>query len=57
MFLERCPACGTKGKMWNEDPEVFVCPRCSTYFSKFGVLMDAHTDGETEGNPSNMLLS
>jgi hypothetical protein len=40
MFSDRCPLCGTTGKVWNRDPEVFVCPNCSSFYSKFGLVME-----------------
>ncbi len=39
-----CPTCGTSGKLWNREPEAFVCPKCSTFFSKFGVLLEPDED-------------
>ncbi|MBL7206222.1 MAG: hypothetical protein ISS36_01335 [Candidatus Aenigmarchaeota archaeon] len=38
MFNNNCPFCGTKGKNWETDPDVFRCPQCSSIFSKFGVV-------------------
>jgi len=48
MFHDKCPACGTKGRVWNDDPEVFICPNCSAYFSKFGILADMGNDADTD---------
>jgi DNA-directed RNA polymerase subunit RPC12/RpoP len=39
-FGYKCPACGTHGKLWNKEPEAFVCPKCSTFFSQFGVVLE-----------------
>jgi hypothetical protein len=46
--MEKCPLCGTLGKVWNRKPEAFLCPKCSTFFSKFGVVL------ETESEPSEL---
>ncbi|MEE9323765.1 MAG: hypothetical protein V3U72_04430 [Candidatus Aenigmarchaeota archaeon] len=44
----RCPMCGTSGKIWNKKPEAFVCPKCFTFFSIFGVVL------ETEEEPNEL---
>ena len=44
-FDQTCPACGARGQLWNSEPEAFVCPRCSLFFSNFGVLLEV---GEAE---------
>jgi hypothetical protein len=46
--MEKCPLCGTLGKVWNRKPEAFLCPKCSTFFSKFGVVL------EMESEPSEL---
>jgi rubrerythrin len=40
LFDYNCPTCGTYGKLWNKQPEAFICPKCSTVFSKFGVVFE-----------------
>ena len=42
---ENCPICGTSGKVWNKAPEAFVCPKCSTFYSRFGLILE--TEAET----------
>jgi rubredoxin len=39
-FDYKCPLCGVSGKLWNKNPEAFMCPKCSTFFSKFGVVLE-----------------
>ena len=41
---ERCPLCGTNGRVWNKKPEVFICPNCSSLFSEFGLVMEAQKE-------------
>jgi hypothetical protein len=43
----KCPLCGASGKLWNKDPETFMCLRCTTFFSKFGVVLESEEDNET----------
>ena len=45
MFVERCPMCGVHGKVWNKEPEVFKCPNCLTFYSKFGLLLSEEGQG------------
>ncbi len=40
----KCPICGTNGKLWNKKPEAFVCPKCLTFFSKFGVVLESEEE-------------
>lgn len=37
---DNCPNCGSKGKKWKENPEVMICPQCSSYFSEFGIILE-----------------
>ncbi|MFH1445266.1 MAG: hypothetical protein ABIF08_02170 [Nanoarchaeota archaeon] len=46
MFHNKCPLCGTSGKNWQKKPEVFVCPSCSSVFSRFGLVLE--TQNETQ---------
>ena len=46
VFNENCHACGTKGKIWNKSPEVWKCPNCYSYFSKFGVVVETENAQE-----------
>jgi len=46
IFSENCHVCGTKGKVWNKNPEVWKCPKCQTVFSKFGVILENEPDSE-----------
>jgi len=48
MFKDKCPLCGTSGKAWKKDPEVFSCPNCSSLFSRFGLVIDPRQD---DSNP------
>jgi rubredoxin len=41
----RCPLCGTPGRMWNRTPQAFRCPNCSSIFSEFGMVLE--TENET----------
>jgi len=34
----QCPLCGTFGKVWNKEPEAFICPNCLSVFSEFGII-------------------
>lgn len=44
MFKDRCPLCNTAGKKWNRKPEVWVCPNCSSLFSKFGIVLESEKE-------------
>jgi DNA-directed RNA polymerase subunit RPC12/RpoP len=39
-FDYKCPTCGVSGRIWNKEPEAFVCPKCSTFFTKFGLVLE-----------------
>ncbi len=41
MFQNKCPLCGTYGKSWNREPEVFVCPNCDSIYSEFGIVIES----------------
>ncbi len=41
---ERCPVCGTIGRVWNKTPEVFQCPNCETIYSEFGFVTEPEYD-------------
>jgi len=40
----RCPLCGTPGKLWHKDPETFRCPNCSSIFSPFGMVLETENE-------------
>jgi len=40
----KCPMCGTPGKVWNRDPEAFRCPNCFSIFSPFGMVMESESE-------------
>jgi ribosomal protein L37AE/L43A len=44
MIPERCPVCGTDGRVWNRKPEVFQCPNCSSIFSPFGMVLETEKE-------------
>ena len=46
MFTEKCPLCGTHGKLWNKRPEVWQCPKCCSVFSRFGIVVESENDIE-----------
>lgn len=43
---KHCPSCGTMGKIWKKDPEVFMCPHCSSFYNEFGVVLEAKRQEE-----------
>ncbi|MCK5023716.1 MAG: hypothetical protein KAS04_06070 [Candidatus Aenigmarchaeota archaeon] len=43
-FEHNCPRCGTDGKIWNESPETFMCPKCSTFYSRFGLVLETEME-------------
>lgn len=40
----RCPLCGTVGRLWHHDPETFRCPNCSSIFSPFGMVLETESE-------------
>jgi hypothetical protein len=44
MFLNKCPVCGTDGKIWHKKPEVFICPRCFTIYSRYGLVLETEQE-------------
>jgi len=46
MLSEKCPVCGTHGKIWHKKPEVFQCPKCTSIFSRFGLVVESETETE-----------
>jgi tRNA(Ile2) C34 agmatinyltransferase TiaS len=40
----KCPLCGTSGRLWNRNPEAFRCPNCLSIFSPFGMVLETETD-------------
>ena len=40
MSAEKCPLCGTHGKEWEQERDVFVCPNCSSIYSPFGLVLE-----------------
>lgn len=41
---ENCPMCGTVGRVWNKTPEAFQCPKCSTFYSQYGIVLETETE-------------
>jgi len=41
MNSEKCPSCGTFGKNWENEENVFHCPSCLTIYSEFGLVLEA----------------
>ena len=41
---DRCPVCGTQGKLWHKNPKTFRCPNCMSIFSQFGMVLETETD-------------
>ena len=35
-----CPHCGVKGKAWKEDKNIFICPKCNSFFNEFGIILE-----------------
>lgn len=50
----RCPMCGTSGKVWHKQPEVFVCPSCSSYYSRYGMVLETEVAPHEEGSGQSM---
>jgi len=48
--IESCPLCGTKGRSWRGENDVFECPHCSSVFSKFGIVVEAKKDMQENWN-------
>ena len=44
MLSERCPVCGTHGRLWNKKPEVWQCPNCASIFSQFGMILESEKE-------------
>jgi len=44
MFKGKCPLCGTSGKIWKKNPQVFICPNCKSIFSDFGLILESEKD-------------
>ena len=40
----RCPLCGTVGKLWHKSPETFRCPNCMSIFSEFGMVLEVESE-------------
>ncbi len=36
----KCPRCGTNGKLWKKNPDIFICPNCSTIYSNYGTVLE-----------------
>jgi hypothetical protein len=41
---DNCPICGTKGKSWKQEDDVFECPKCFSVFSKFGIVAESQKE-------------
>ncbi|MBI4020087.1 MAG: hypothetical protein HY367_02035 [Candidatus Aenigmarchaeota archaeon] len=50
MFKDKCPLCGTNGRVWENEttPEVFKCPNCYSIFSEFGLVTEPERDDTTD---------
>jgi rubredoxin len=46
MFNEKCPLCNTHGRLWNKEPEAWLCPNCSSIFSQFGLVVESEREVE-----------
>ncbi|MBN2042961.1 MAG: hypothetical protein JW754_04110 [Candidatus Aenigmarchaeota archaeon] len=46
MISKNCPVCGTHGRLWNKQPEAFLCPKCFTFYSKFGLILESEAETE-----------
>ena len=44
IFKDTCPLCNTTGKVWHKKPEVFLCGKCSTLYSKYGLVAEPQSD-------------
>jgi hypothetical protein len=44
MFDEKCPVCGVHGRLWNKTPQAFVCPKCSSFFTPFGLVLESEQE-------------
>lgn len=40
----KCPLCGTPGKLWHKNPETFRCPNCMSIFSEFGMVLEVESE-------------
>jgi len=50
VFRNKCPVCGTKGKVWHKRPRVFVCPHCLTIYSNYGIVLESDYEEENLWN-------
>jgi len=39
---KKCPTCGIEGKSWRKNPDVFICPKCSTFYNEFGLVFQGN---------------
>jgi hypothetical protein len=46
LFHSNCPVCGAQGKLWKKEPETFICPKCLTVFSEFGIVLEPYEEQE-----------
>ncbi|MFH1978703.1 MAG: hypothetical protein ABIJ92_05240 [Candidatus Aenigmatarchaeota archaeon] len=46
MFEKKCHLCGTSGKRWEREKDVFFCPNCLSVFSVFGVIAEPQKEKE-----------
>ena len=44
----KCPLCGTFGRNWREEKEVFECPNCFSIYSEFGIVLEPRKDDNTQ---------
>ncbi|MBI4173209.1 MAG: hypothetical protein HY519_00645 [Candidatus Aenigmarchaeota archaeon] len=43
-MADKCPLCGTCGKLWHKEPAAFMCPNCDSVYSEFGIVIDSQKD-------------
>ena len=48
--LDNCPLCGTKGRNWRDEADVFECPHCSSVFFKFGIVAESKKEMQENWN-------
>jgi len=47
LYSNKCHVCGTFGKKWQKERDVFFCPNCLSIYSNFGVIVDSRKSVET----------
>lgn len=44
MVDNKCPICGTLGRVWHKNPQTFRCPNCSSIYSEFGMIIEIENE-------------